>query len=179
MADGAGKAHIKSELRQLLRQERQVQYREHSLLHIAEFPEVRSARMVASYFSYGYEPETFALNQRLLAAGKSLILPRVNGESLEWVLWDGDLKNISKSGLISEPIGQPISDINLIEVMLIPALAIDLDGYRLGQGRGFYDRALTAFKGETIGIVFAHEIMEQPLPRDSWDMPLGKSATAL
>lgn len=179
MADGASKVQIKSELRQLLRHQREVQFRDHSLLHIADFPEVKSAQVVASYFSYGHEPNTSALNQRLLAAGKRLILPRINNESLDWVPWDGDFKNISTSGLISEPIGQSISDINLIEVILVPALAMDSDGYRLGQGRGFYDRALKDFLGKTIGIVFPHEIRQEPLPRDSWDLPLGKSATAL
>ena len=179
MVDGAMKTQSKSELRQLLRKQRAEKYKTHTLLHIAEIPEVKAAQTIASYFSYGDEPDTRALNLHLISLGKSLLLPRINGESLEWVQWDGSAEQISSQSLIPEPIGEAITDAKAIEVVLVPALAMDQAGYRLGQGKGFYDRALKDLSAFTIGIIFPHEILKQSLPRDSWDIPLSQSASPL
>jgi 5-formyltetrahydrofolate cyclo-ligase len=179
MVDGAEKTQSKSELRQLLRKQRAEKYKTHSLLHIAQIPEVEKAQTIASYFSYGDEPDTHALNQRLISLGKTLLLPRIKGEDLEWVKWDGSAEEISSHTLIPEPIGDAITDNGSIEVVLVPALAMDLNGYRLGQGKGFYDRALKNLPAFTIGIVFPYELLSQPLPIDSWDIPLRKSASPI
>lgn len=183
MADGAEKTHSKSELRQLLRHQRAEKYEAHNLLHnllhIADIAEVKAARVIASYFSYGDEPDTRDLNQKLIASGKTLLLPRMNGQNLEWVRWSGSADEISHQHLIPEPMGDAISDTSTIEVVLVPALAIDPAGYRLGQGKGFYDRALKDLQAFTIGIIFAHELRNEPLPRDPWDIPLRKSASPL
>lgn len=177
MANGAEKTHSKSELRQLLRTQRSEKFKAHSLLHIAELPEIKDASTIASYFSYGDEPDTYALNQQLIASGKNLLLPRINGENLEWVHWNGDIGQTSVHRLIPEPIGSAISDLNQIDVVIVPALAIDQEGYRLGQGKGFYDRALKEMSAITIGVIFPHELMDEELPRDPWDIPVTLSAT--
>jgi 5-formyltetrahydrofolate cyclo-ligase len=179
MVDGAMKTQSKSELRQLLRKQRAEKYKTHSLLHIAEIPEVKEAQTIASYFSYGDEPDTRALNLHLISLGKTLLLPRIKGEELEWVKWKGDDEQISSHSLVPEPIGDAISDMSTIDVMLIPALAMDKAGYRLGQGKGFYDRALKNLSAFTIGIIFPHELLSQSLAIDSWDVPLQKSASPL
>jgi 5-formyltetrahydrofolate cyclo-ligase len=179
MVDGAEKTQSKSELRQLLRKQRAEKYKTHSLLHIAQIPEVEKAQTIASYFSYGDEPDTHALNQLLISLGKTLLLPRIKGEDLEWVKWDGSAEQISSHTLIPEPIGDAITDTSSIEVVLVPALAMDLNSYRLGQGKGFYDRALKDLPAFTIGIVFPYELLSQSLPTDSWDIPLRKSASPI
>jgi 5-formyltetrahydrofolate cyclo-ligase len=66
--------------------------------------------------------------------------------------------------------GEAISDPNAIEVILVPALAVDQAGYRLGKGKGFYDRALKDLPAFTIGIIFPHELLSQSLAIDSWDI---------
>lgn len=179
MVDGAMKTQSKSELRQLLRKQRAEEYKSHTLLHIAEIPEVKAAQTIASYFSYGDEPDTHALNLHLISLGKSLLLPRINGESLEWVQWDGSAEQISAQSLIPEPIGEAITDTKAIEVVLVPALAMDQAGYRLGQGKGFYDRALKDLSAFTIGIIFPHELLSQSLAIDPWDVQLRKSASSI
>lgn len=179
MVDGAEKTQSKSELRQLLRKQRAEKYKTHSLLHIAQIPEVEKAQTIASYFSYGDEPDTHALNQYLISLGKTLLLPRIKGDDIQWLEWNGSTHQISSHSLIPEPIGDAIADASAIEVIIVPALAMDQDGYRLGQGKGFYDRALKDLSAFTIGIIFPHELLSQPLPRDSWDIPLRKCASPL
>lgn len=179
MVDGAMNTQSKSELRQLLRKHRAEKYETHSLLHISEIPEVREAQTIASYFSYGDEPDTRALNMHLISLGKNLLLPRIKGENLEWVQWNGSFDQISSQSFIPEPLGDAITDVSAIEVILVPALAMDQAGYRLGQGKGFYDRALKDLSAFTIGIIFPYELLSQPLPIDSWDVPLRKSASPI
>lgn len=170
MVDGVMNTQSKSELRQLLRKQRVEKYKTHSLLHISQIPEVSSAQTIASYFSYGDEPDTHALNLHLISLGKKLLLPRIKGEVLEWVEWKGSPEQISSHSLIPEPIGDAITDASTIDVVLVPALAVDQAGYRLGQGKGFYDRALKDLAAFTIGIVFPHEVLNQSLAIDSWDI---------
>jgi 5-formyltetrahydrofolate cyclo-ligase len=94
---------------------------------------------VTCYASYGTEPDTGELRVRLAAAGYDVLLPRVRGDDLEWVL-DGPDSVLSSMG-IAEPVGAAV-DLLPVRAMLIPALAATPDGDRLGKGGGFYDRAL-------------------------------------
>ncbi len=168
----ATKAETKSKLRQQLRRQREERYVDHNLLHLLSLPEISSASVIASYASYGTEPSTVDLNQAIIAAGKTLLLPRVNGEEIEWVVWDGKQESLSPNGNIEEPIGDKYSDLDSINLVLVPALAIDPDGYRLGQGGGFYDRALPKLKAWKHGVVYTYERMEHDLPREAWDIAM-------
>jgi 5-formyltetrahydrofolate cyclo-ligase len=168
----ATKAETKSKLRQQLRRQREERYVDHNLLHLLSLPEISSASVIASYASYGSEPSTVELNQAIIAAGKTLLLPRVNGEEIEWVSWDGKQSSLSPQGNIQEPIGDIYPDLDLINLVLVPALAIDPDGYRLGQGGGFYDRALPKLRAWKHGVVYSYERMEHDLPREVWDVAM-------
>lgn len=168
----ATKAETKSKLRHQLRRQREERYVDHNLLHLLSLPEISSATVIASYASYGTEPSTVDLNQAIIAAGKTLLLPRVNGEEIEWVIWDGKQESLSRNGNIEEPIGDKYSDLDSINLVLVPALAIDPDGYRLGQGGGFYDRALPKLKAWKHGVVYNYERMEHDLPREAWDIAM-------
>lgn len=165
-------SQAKRQLRQRLRRQREERYAEHTLLHLLTIPEIASASTIASYASYGYEPDTSALNEAIIKSGKTLYLPRVNVENLDWVQWDGDLEKLSQQGEIPEPIGESLKNLDAIDLVLVPALAIDPDGYRLGQGGGFYDRALPLMRAWRHGVVYPYERMEHDLPRDPWDLPV-------
>lgn len=98
-------------------------------------------RRVTCYASYGTEPGTDELCARLADAGFEVLLPRVTGDELEWVLADTDVQ-MSAMG-IAEPKGAAV-DLLPVRAMLIPALAVTLRGDRLGKGGGYYDRVLAA-----------------------------------
>jgi len=171
----------KSELRKRYRRERSEHAVNTPYSYLIDSKEISSARVIASYISYSDEPNTAELNQAIIAAGKKLLLPRmveVNGEpGLEWVSWNGDPHNLKERGRILEPIGPADIDHNQIEVVIVPALRVDGDGYRLGQGGGFYDRTLAQVDAWTIALIFPEEISGQPLPRESHDIPVNAYAT--
>ena len=171
----------KSDLRKRYRRERSEYAVNTPYSYLIDSQEISSARVIASYISYGDEPNTSELNQAILAAGKKLLLPRiiqVNDEpGLEWVLWKGDQQSLKEHGRILEPIGPAYMDLNQIEVVIVPALRVDGDGYRLGQGGGFYDRALAHLAAWTIALIFPEEISGQLLPREGHDIPVNAYAT--
>lgn len=171
----------KSELRKRYRRERSEHAVNTPYSYLIDSKEISSARVIASYISYGDEPNTAELNQAIIAAGKMLLLPRmveINGEpGLEWVSWNGDRQYLKERGRILEPIGPACIDLNQIAVVIVPALRVDGDGYRLGQGGGFYDRALAQVDAWTIALIFPEEISGQPLPRQDHDIPVNAYAT--
>ncbi|QLL22876.1 5-formyltetrahydrofolate cyclo-ligase [Actinobacteria bacterium IMCC25003] len=173
-----GISEEKSALRTRYRHERKERYIEHSFEFLATSPEFSQAKIIASYMSYGDEPDTQQLNQALIAAGKTLLLPRINGEGIDWVQWNGDADNLQKVKKILEPSDPVFTTLEKIEIVVVPALRIDRSGYRLGQGGGYYDRALPHLSAWSIGLIHPDEISSEDLPREPWDHPLHAAATS-
>ena len=166
---------VKRELRARYRRERKERYVEHNFEYLATSEEFKSAHVIASYISYGDEPDTRALNNALLSAGKTLILPRIHGEVIEWVQWNGKESSLKKYKHFLEPVGEVFTE--EIDLVVVPALRIDRRGIRLGQGGGFYDRALPGMKAWKIGFIHPDEISGEDLPCDEWDIALDAAAT--
>ena len=168
---------IKNQLRTRYRHERHERYVPHTFTHLLATPEFISASTIASYYSYGDEPNTKELNEGLLKAGKILLLPRINGDQLEWVSWSGNDSDLKQNKKISEPVGEVFTEIQNINLIVVPALRIDRNGYRLGQGGGFYDRALPYLQAWKIGLIHPDEISGSDLPREPHGVALNAAAT--
>ena len=174
MADSGAK----SALRERYRRERAERYIEHSFEYLLSSAEFIGADVIASYASYGDEPDTSQLNKAIIAVGKTLLLPRINGVEMDWVKWNGDESSLKKYKKFLEPVGEPFT--GAIDLIVVPALRIDRRGYRLGQGGGFYDRALVKDQAKiswTIGLIHPDEISSEDLPIEEWDQPLNAAAT--
>ena len=167
----------KSALRERARRERQQKFIPCNFNVILKAPEIESASTIASYISYEYEPSTVEINEAFLRNGKTLVLPRINGDQLEWVTWDGNPEKLIAKKKISEPTGQRIADLSSIGAIIVPALRIDQSGFRLGQGGGYYDRALPQLQAWKIGLVYAGELNSEALPREAHDIPLDAAAS--
>ena len=167
----------KAILRDRARRERSQKFISSNFNVILKAPEIESATTIASYISYEYEPSTVEINEAFLRSGKVVLLPRINGDQLEWVRWDGDPANLVTKKKISEPVGQALSDLSQIQAVVVPALRIDQSGFRLGQGGGYYDRALAHMNAWKIGLVYAGELSSEVLPHETHDVPLDAAAT--
>ncbi|MEI6040950.1 MAG: 5-formyltetrahydrofolate cyclo-ligase [Actinomycetes bacterium] len=168
---------IKQKLRDRYRSERSLKDHVESWIHILNSTEFISAKTIATYHSYNEEPQTQDLNAQLIARGFNVALPRVlKDHDLEWVLWDGSNESLRKSGKIMEPIGVAISPGEL-DIVIVPSLHVNQDGYRLGQGGGSYDRALKGLNAWTIGLIYAGELTPEPMPVEPHDVKLSAVAT--
>ena len=168
---------LKKQLRNRYRQERVENFIPSNFNLILKAPEILNAATICSYFSYAQEPSTSEINSAFLAEGKKLLLPRVNGLVIEWVQWDGDSKNLKMTKNLTEPTGTAVTDISDVDAVITPALRIDHEGFRMGQGGGFYDRALPDLPGWKVGLVHEDELMSESLPRESHDIALDAAAT--
>jgi 5-formyltetrahydrofolate cyclo-ligase len=107
--------------------------------------EVRRAATVAAYVSVGREPGTGVLLDALTAAGKRVILPLLQRDNdLDWAVYAGTGSLVSAQRGLLEPIGPALGPdaVAGADVVLVPGLAVDRTGLRLGRGGGSYDRAL-------------------------------------
>ena len=167
----------KISLRHRARQERSQKFIPANFNIILTAPEVLAAPSIASYISYEFEPSTVEINQAIIRDGKQLFLPRMIGDQLEWVSWSGEQSELQPKKKILEPIGAALLDLSEIGVVIVPALRIDQSGFRLGQGGGYYDRALTQLNAWKIGLVYPEELSSEKLPLENHDIPLDAAAT--
>jgi 5-formyltetrahydrofolate cyclo-ligase len=114
---------------------------------------VRRAATVAAYVSVGSEPGTGLLLERLVAAGKRVVLPVLLPDNdLDWAVFDGDVVS-ARRGLL-EPSGPRLGrdSVATADVLVVPGLAVDGRGRRLGRGGGSYDRALARVPVEDVPV---------------------------
>jgi 5-formyltetrahydrofolate cyclo-ligase len=101
---------------------------------------------LSCYLSTPTEPGTDSLIAAARAAGHAIRVPRIRGRDLDWVALEAD-SELARGPLgIREPVGAALdpAELALLDVMLVPGLAVDRAGHRLGQGGGYYDRTLAA-----------------------------------
>jgi 5-formyltetrahydrofolate cyclo-ligase len=165
-------------LRADLRQSREDNFIAESWIHIVQSPEIQEAQIIGSYISYGFEPQTLDINTSLIESGKTLLLPRtLPNKDLEWVAWDGSPTSLNKNGKVLEPEGRIFGSESSIDVVIVPALVVDRQGNRMGQGGGSYDRALARISSWKLALVGAHEILSTSLPTENHDVKVDAVAT--
>ncbi|MFB6846088.1 5-formyltetrahydrofolate cyclo-ligase [Streptomyces sp. NPDC056373] len=114
-----------------------------------ELPELAEAGTVAAYVSVGSEPGTLALLDALRARGMRVLLPVLLPDNdLDWGAYDGEgslapVRHGSRMALL-EPAGERLGPdaVTAADAVLLPGLAVDARGMRLGRGGGSYDRVL-------------------------------------
>ncbi|MCF8528770.1 MAG: 5-formyltetrahydrofolate cyclo-ligase [Aquiluna sp.] len=119
--------------------------------------------VIATYSSTPSEPDMTGFNAALEDSSAIVAYPKVVGENLEFAV--GPL--CAGSFGIPEPTGQVIA-IETIDLFLIPAVAADKNGNRIGKGRGFYDRLLEKISRPVFAIVFDEEFLEK-IPVQEFD----------
>lgn len=152
---------LKAELRKRFRAEREFLVVPSTWEHLISAQEIQNAQVVASYISYGLEPDTSELNKKLKSLGKTVVTPRMlEDKDLEWLNQDNQV-------FAGE-----------IDVVIMPALHIDRNGNRLGQGGGSYDRALKRTAAWRVALVYPGELTSEDIPCEPHDQKVHAAATA-
>lgn len=146
--------------------------------HLQNWPVFVRSRLTLAYCSFRGEPDLSTLLQQQRVWG----LPRCEGNQLIWHRWFPTCQWHLRPGTygITEPDpASPTVEPHRVDLVLVPCVACDINGYRLGYGGGFYDRMLASRDWAnkiTIGIVFEYARLPQ-IPRESWDIPLNGICT--
>ncbi len=140
---------------------------------------VRRAATVAAYVSVGSEPATGLLLDQLTSAGKRVLLPVLQPDNdLDWAALDGGARD---GGLVAagrgllEPSGPRLGPeaVATADVVLVPGLAVDRYGHRLGRGGGSYDRALARVPvGTPVVVLLDDDEVVPAVPVDGHDRPV-------
>jgi 5-formyltetrahydrofolate cyclo-ligase len=172
------KAIIRQEI---LRYRRQLGHQERhqaSLLIAARalaLPELKAAKVIAGYWPLAGEVDTTLLISALHYRGHSLALPRVVGQGLSFHLWAPEDALIAGAFGVMEPLRE-MPEVSP-DALLVPVVAADFQGNRIGYGRGFYDRALSDLRRDgpllTVGLAFKCQMVEA-VPVEGSDQKLNR-----
>ncbi len=147
--------------------------------HLLAEPVTQVAR-VACHLSMGTEPGTGPLITGLLQRGVEVIVPVTHEHHrLEWAVFDPAAPLRVSSIGIPEPDRGPFLGAEALDaagLVIVPALAVDHAGYRLGRGAGYYDRALASVAAPVCAVVHATELVES-VPHEAHDVPVQMAVT--
>ncbi len=140
------------------------------LLSLASF---RFAETVLLYYPIKGEINVLPVAEAAIKAGKQVAFPLCDTESSTMTYHIvSDLKELKKGSYgIPEPSSElpvytPSKDKN--DLIIIPAVCFDRQGYRIGYGKGYYDRYLNSFGGTAVGVTF-HKLLRPSVPRGRFD----------
>lgn len=150
--------------------------------HFADHPILAFAPSFAGYMAMRGELDVLPVFDRMAPYKKITALPRIHGERLQFHRWNRQdpLERHGELGM-QEPLAQ--AEILLPAIVLVPTLAFDAAGYRLGYGGGYYDRTMRALRTaprppQFIGVAYGVQEIDQ-LPIDAHDEPLDGILTEL
>ena len=132
----------------------------------------RNAKTIYGYLPYNQEVRTVPMLQRAIDDGKKVAVPKVFGDEMKFIYLD-DLTAVEKGYAgIPEPVADgPVAD-DKEALVLMPGLAFDPQGHRIGYGGGFYDKFLAAEPTHpTVALCYAFQMLPR-LETEEFDIPV-------
>lgn len=128
---------------------------------VLALPEVATAHTVLGYASTRSEVATDGLLSALRARGVTILLPKVTAlGALAAIPFTGDASLVPGFAGIREPVGEPVPA-SAADVVLVPGIAFDARGGRIGYGGGFYDRLLDELTAPLVGLAFDVQVVDE------------------
>lgn len=146
--------------------------------HLFGFEKYQSAQTVMLYLSAFKEPSTTEIVKNALMNNKRVIVPVSNTETetltLSYISSFEDLKKGAYG--ISEPKSIQPANAADIDFILVPGIAFDRRGSRIGFGKGYYDKLLCSCHAEKTALCYAFQLIDK-IPSDSHDVPMNTIIT--
>ena len=141
--------------------------------HVISSKEFAHAKVIGAYYAIGSEVRTGMIMDAAVAQGKKVALPRTEGDRMIFHEMASELAE-GKFG-IKEPLATapPVDGIDLV---LVPGVAFDLKGCRIGYGKGYYDRFLSMQHSFSMGLAYSFQVVDE-LPRGRFDRRIASIAT--
>ena len=169
----------KKELRRTIRERKRAMTEEEIIARsealgvlFAQSEAYKAAKTIYGYLPYNQEVRTVPMLEQALKDGKRVAVPKVYGDEMKFLYLD-DLTKVEKGYAgIPEPIAdEPVAD-DETALVLMPGLAFDPQGHRIGYGGGFYDKFLAAEPNHpTLALCYEFQMVEK-LETEQFDIPV-------
>ena len=171
----------KKELRRTIRErkramtEEEIVSRSEKLGHLfAQSEAYKAAKTIYGYLPYNQEVRTVPILEQALRDGKKVAVPKVYGDTMRFIYMD----DLSRVGEGYAGIPEPLDDGPVAEdkkaLVLMPGLAFDKSGNRMGYGGGFYDKFLSQEpEHPTVALCYAFQMVDA-IPCEDYDIPVDK-----
>ena len=149
---------------------------------VVRLPEIARAKGVLACLSFGSEIDTWGLVEQLRQQGKAIFVPRSSRRDgqLHVHPYPCELRELSfglrQPGPWAPEVEREEIE-SLVDVVLVLGLAFDRDGYRLGHGKGYFDRFLAGRSVTALGICYPFQLFET-IPHDEVDVPMSAIVTS-
>ena len=168
------KQSIRKEIRRRKQEQQLTQKKEESTSiwkQMASHPLFQKSNNILIYWSMNDEVETPEFIEAWQGK-KQFLLPCVVGDQLEIKFFQSE-KRLRAGELyqIPEPKGEAISDYGIIDLAIVPGVAFDQHGHRLGRGKGYYDKTLCKIAAPKIGVCFSFQLLDT-LPTQKHDIKM-------
>ncbi len=139
---------------------------------VGNLAEFRNASVALLYWSMSDEVQTHAFVEQWYGE-KTILLPCVDGDDLRLRQYTGpQCMTAGEQFGIGEPTGPEWTDLDAVECIVVPGVAFDHKGGRMGRGRGFYDRLLkTTPNAVKIGVAYGFQMLDS-IPMEPFDVPM-------
>jgi 5-formyltetrahydrofolate cyclo-ligase len=177
--NGALKVKLRKEIKEIrekLNEEERKELSRKVAENLKKLKEFQRAKTVMLYYPIKGEVDLTPLFEEIIKSGKKLLLPKVVGENILPIEIE-DFACIGEGCFnIPEPIGGKIYKPEKVDFVVVPGVAFDKRGCRLGFGKGFYDRFLPRVKGFKVGVAYDFQVKEE-IPCEEHDIPLDAVVT--
>ena len=169
----------KKELRRAIRERKRAMTEEEIVSRSARLGELfaqseayRNAATIYGYLPYNQEVRTVPMLEQAIRAGKKVAVPKVYGDTMKFIFLE-DLSQVAKGYAgIPEPIADEPGAHDETALVLMPGLAFDPQGHRIGYGGGFYDKFLAAEPNHpTLALCYEFQMLPQ-LDTEEHDIPV-------
>jgi 5-formyltetrahydrofolate cyclo-ligase len=147
---------------------------------LLENPLWQRAGRILAYCATGHELDLWPALEAARKAGKAVALPRYDAALQTYcaAVIPEDLSTLTRAGfgILEPPLSAPCIPLNQLDLVLVPGLAFDLWGRRLGRGKGFYDRLLAQVNAVKCGVALDQQIVEE-LPAEPHDIAMNTILT--
>jgi 5-formyltetrahydrofolate cyclo-ligase len=142
--------------------------------------EFKNAQTIMLFMSMPTEVETSTVAVKAWQEGKNITVPRVDWdgkrmEPVEIKSLDVGMQTTGTGGVsVRQPVEGTVVSLAMIDMIVIPGLAFDRHGYRVGRGRGFYDRFLSQkdFQGLRCALCFHEQLLNEAIPSEPHDVQM-------
>lgn len=169
----------KQELRRVIREKKRAMTQEEILTASAllaeqfyQTPQYKNAKTIYGYLPYNQEVRTVPMLRQALLDGKKVAVPKVYGDEMRFIYMEDLEKTATGYAGIPEPIADEPVARDPTALVLMPGLAFDRTGNRMGYGGGFYDKFLADEPDHpTVALCYEFQLLPS-VPREEYDVPV-------